>query len=337
MLHQRCLSLFQKALIINSLILSKVWYVAHTLHLSKIVAKKLNASIFQYLWSGMYQPIKRDTLCLPKKEGGLGVHNIIEKANSLLSSSCLKEVLNGVGLSRYYCAIRLSYMVDSGHLDEVCYCPPEHYSIAIDCIRKVYNHKKFPLIKSNDIYKILLPNGKPSVEINYPLNDWVKIWENVNNILIGVEERNFIYRYIHETLATNQRLYMLKIRDNESCERCGDPENAFHIFYFCKTIKCVVDWFENFLKNTCKIDSYNWLKILLFEIQSHSKIDKDTAVLLITNYLYCMWIGRKKGYNVLQIIGFLKGRLCYQRWLIRKRFGNNTKLYITERYENYVF
>ena len=337
MLRQRYLSLFQKAILINSLILSKVWYVAHTLHLRKILAKRINASIFQYLWCGMYQPIKRNTLCLPKKEGGLGIHNVIEKAISLLSSSCLKEVLNGVGLSRYYCIIRLSHMIDPIHLDEVSYCPPVYYSIAIESIRKVYHHKNFPLIKSKDIYQSLLPYATPLMEMNYPLNDWHEIWQNVNHFLIGVEERGFIYRYIHESLATNQRLQLLKIRDNGNCESCGNPENAFHIFYFCKTIKYVVNWFERVVRDTCELESYNWLKILLYDIKGKSRKDRNTTIILITTYLYCLWISRKKGHNISQSIGFLKGRLYYQRWLMRNIFGNNIKLYITTKYQDYVF
>ena len=62
MVSNRCLTIFQKAIIINSLLLSKVWYLAHTLPLSKMYSQKINSLIFRYLWRSNYHPLRRETL-----------------------------------------------------------------------------------------------------------------------------------------------------------------------------------------------------------------------------------------------------------------------------------
>ena len=80
-----------------------------------------------------------------------------------------------------------------------------------------------------------------------------------------------MYRYIHETLATNQRLYMLKIKDNSDCEKCGESEHQLHIFYFCKSIKYCVNWFQKILLKVCELCSYKFLEIVLYNIVLKNK------------------------------------------------------------------
>lgn len=115
-------------------------------------------------------------------------------------------------------------------------------------------------MKSKYIYKVVIGRFKPLVEENYPLLRWKKIWENLHNSVIGVKERDFLYRYLHETLATNKRLELLKKRDNGNCCRCGDAEYSLHVFYFCKDIKVIVNWLKVKLSQVCKISSKEFLK-----------------------------------------------------------------------------
>ena len=124
MLSQRYLTLYQRTVIVNSLILSKVWYLSHTPPLSKSDIQKINATIIKYIWGGMYRPIKRNTLYLPKLNGGLGLISVEEKSNSIFIASCLKNILNNIGLSRYYCTIRLSYVIQLTVLNETAYYTP---------------------------------------------------------------------------------------------------------------------------------------------------------------------------------------------------------------------
>ena len=90
MLSSRLLSLFQKAIIINVLILSKVWYICHVFPLGRNHAKQIEKHIFHYLWNGCYQPIKRDSLYLDKYSGGIGILNVYHKAEAILVNTYLK-------------------------------------------------------------------------------------------------------------------------------------------------------------------------------------------------------------------------------------------------------
>ena len=193
----------------------------------------------------MYQPIRRNTLCLPKNKGGLGIINVYDKATSILSCTCLKAILNNIGFSHFYTKIRLSHMIKTSNIQEVSFTSPLPYTVAINTIRQMYHHQNFPNLRSKHVYLNIFQKCTPAIEENYPLFNWKRIWERINNPFIGINEREFLFKYMHETLATNQRLEMLKIRDNGKCNKCGEAEYSLHIFYFCRDIGIIVKWFQD--------------------------------------------------------------------------------------------
>ena len=74
-LHNRRISLFQRAAYANSCILSKVWYLSHIYPLTGLYAKNINSILFRYVWCGGYEPIRRTTIFKPKYLGGIGLIN----------------------------------------------------------------------------------------------------------------------------------------------------------------------------------------------------------------------------------------------------------------------
>ena len=71
---QRNLSLKGKTIVINTLILSKLWLMANTFPIPKDLIPEINKIMFGYLWKGSgAEPIARETLFLPRDGGGLGI------------------------------------------------------------------------------------------------------------------------------------------------------------------------------------------------------------------------------------------------------------------------
>ena len=86
-LSARRLTLYQRAVVINSFLLSKVWYIAHTYPLPKKYSDLLTTEIFNYLWQSKLNPIKRDAVYQIKSKGGLGIFNVFLKAKCILTST----------------------------------------------------------------------------------------------------------------------------------------------------------------------------------------------------------------------------------------------------------
>ena len=72
--NQRHLSLKGKTIIINTILLSKLWYVGNVSPIPKDLLPEINKIIFQFLWNNKNpEPIARETLFLPRERGGLGI------------------------------------------------------------------------------------------------------------------------------------------------------------------------------------------------------------------------------------------------------------------------
>jgi hypothetical protein len=79
----RQVSLYGKANIANTIILSKLWHVIRVVPLPKDVLKKLKSLIYQFVMSGLFPPLKGNSFFLPRDQGGLGLIDIGAQQNAL--------------------------------------------------------------------------------------------------------------------------------------------------------------------------------------------------------------------------------------------------------------
>ena len=185
-LYGRKLTLFQRTLVINSKILSRVWYISQVYPMPVEVGKRLEQYIFKYLWHGNYQSVNRSTMHLRKCNGGSGIINVAVKARVLFFMSCYKCMVNrlmGVELVAYFCQIRLSYLIEFGKLNcSAMMCAP-YYNDVVTMLRTVVKMKGYPCLKSKQVYWFMVTDEAftTKIESNYPLFNWKVIWENLNN------------------------------------------------------------------------------------------------------------------------------------------------------------
>ena len=74
-------------MIINTFALSGLWYTGSVVPLPAWAEKKINQIIFDFLWSGKNEQIKREVCYLPYELGGLKVVNVALKCKALLAKS----------------------------------------------------------------------------------------------------------------------------------------------------------------------------------------------------------------------------------------------------------
>jgi len=79
----RTLSLKGKAMIINMLGASGLWYTAKVINMLDWVDTRVSKAIWTFLWNGKTEQVKRDTCRLPWQHGRLSVVNPLEKSRTL--------------------------------------------------------------------------------------------------------------------------------------------------------------------------------------------------------------------------------------------------------------
>lgn len=77
--RQRTLTLNGKAIVINSLIMSKLWYLVTVQTVPLYIEKEIRSTIQNFMWDGKIPKIAYHILIQGKSAGGLGILDIIEK------------------------------------------------------------------------------------------------------------------------------------------------------------------------------------------------------------------------------------------------------------------
>ena len=82
--RSRALSFSGRAVVLNSLALSKIWYIASVIAMPKSGLKELNTRIFIFFWAFKKDLVARKVLHHSKSEGGFSVVSVELKIHSLL-------------------------------------------------------------------------------------------------------------------------------------------------------------------------------------------------------------------------------------------------------------
>ena len=82
--RSRALSFSGRAVVLNSLALSRIWYVASVVAMPKSVLKELNTRIFNFFWAGKKARVARKVLHHSKSQGGFSVVSVELKIHCLL-------------------------------------------------------------------------------------------------------------------------------------------------------------------------------------------------------------------------------------------------------------
>ena len=170
---------------------------------------------------------------------GLDVKNVFLKAQSIMSSTFLKQFMkpNENELLKYYCAIRVNPLLDVREIPHnVSYVNPEYLSEPITIIRKLKNFKTFPIVNSNNIYDCLLPKCQPLIQSKIVIN-WKSTWHNLNFKYINLSERDILFKHLHGILTTKLRLFNIKQVASPLCNRCNIIEDNLHMFSLCSKVK----------------------------------------------------------------------------------------------------
>ena len=302
LISNRFFTLYQKAVLINSLLASKLWYVSHVYPLPMKFAVLINKEIFHFLWGSYANPLKRDVLYNKKVNGGIGLLNIYQKSKSILVSTVMKSFLNSERdeLVRYYMANKIGIIFNILNLPRTqSHGNTPYFEFTVDAIKKCSSHKNFPNLRSKDIYETIMPMCKPNVELLYPNYDWKNIWIHLNFRYINVHDRNVIYKYIYEILPTNKRRYQIQQKDSPLCERCQVEESNIHKFYYCSKVQNCIVLLRKIIFYICGLQVDSLLQILMFEFPKVDKRNVNSLCVIISSYIACVWYNRENNDNLI--------------------------------------
>ena len=188
-----------------------------------------------------------------------------------------------------------------------------YFEFSIDTIKKCRWHKKFPNLRSKDIYEVISPQCKPNIECLYPNFDWKNIWMKLDFKYINIQDRNVLFKYMYEILPTNKRLMQIKKRDSSLCEVCNVEESNIHKFYYCFLVQDCIFMIKRLIFYICGVNFESLLKVLMLDIPKIDKRNVNSLVIIISSYIACVWFNREKLDTI---------KICYKAKFIRDQRMN---------------
>ena len=225
--NQRHLSLKGKTMIINTILLSKLWYVCSVFPLPKNLIPEINKIIFKFLWNNENpEPIARETFVLPRERGGLGVLVPSIESQALRIKYLLKlgkENINSIWtyLGRYWVASKIhnftpewNFLKKSNYPKNYNPYIPTYYEHIIKLTKTYIKEIKNKSIAAKSIYNTIINN----VTKNYLLAnearwnlinkqglEWKQIWLNVFSAYNTPYEKNLYYKILHRVIYVNHK------------------------------------------------------------------------------------------------------------------------------------
>ena len=274
----RHLSLKGRSLIVNTLALSKIWYLGTIVRPLKKDITKIKSLIFKFIWDGSMEQVSRDTLYLPVWRGGLGILEPWRQMQAL-DLKDFKYIIHKeceylwVYLARYWIGRHIgTHHLDWRFLSHNNNKPhSQHYPFFYEDFVKLIpkdvavftetplQTKNIYIFLQNSYYKKEYPHSnKTLVEMKGPQQwnretifsipwnqGWQMSYRGYNSYII----QDCTWKLRHHIHMTNFRLhtkfkYLAKrFSPNKLCGICNQVETALHAFANCSVANRIWRYF----------------------------------------------------------------------------------------------
>ena len=286
---------------------SKLWYVCQALPLPAKFAKKFEALIRSFIWTGKLEKLALDEIKNNREEGGLGVVCIRSKADALfLRQTCrliASPQYNSFQHVKYWVGLNLGEVLPDMQPGAHAVIVPEYFqhlqklfleSHALEII----NIERLNSVPAKKIYEDFTSSfPHPKVIYKYENLPWNDIWVRLNHPVLTSKMRDIMFLVIHNILPTRDRLHRLNMSDNAMCKKEDGLEDVEHLFTGClrtqvawawtrrKIMHLLPDWVTQFPSN-----------FELLHLAYEALLNRE-ILWLISTYCSYVWIEKIKGGN----------------------------------------
>ena len=303
----RKLSYFGKAKLCNVMILPTIWYLATIFPPNKDILKTIERIIFSFVWERKQDKINRQTMCLPVKEGGIGLVNIQCKYLALFLAQMMKIYLNvktpWVNFGHMYLGLILrkyeGYTFTNNDHPHRLIIEPGFYMEIKNALGKISQAKPDFTLQSNytskTFYKLLMEtkNVKPKCIDKDPNIDFKILFSQLEKSLIDPLALNLTFQMIHGVVPVADKLYKMGMRVGPDCRFCTySRETIEHLFIHCANNHLAKHWLQRVCFDALgHAITANDIRFGPVDTTSgHSKI----ILMFISEYRLAVWVLRNR-------------------------------------------
>ena len=157
------------------------------------------------------------------------------------------------------------------------------------------------------------------------------MWNNLCSVLILPNERETLFRYLHEIVPTKKRLKDIRAIASSVCEYCIHEESNTHVVYQCERYKENVRWFKTILQRFCDIRDPQLLRLSFLETPKLNRKSRNATVFFLSTYIVGMWQARGNNMDPGACTNFIKGKIMQKQRLIKCFLGDKMENIFTSK------
>ena len=303
----RSLSFPGKALIVNTLGLSRLVYLARVFVPPTWVLGRVDALIWPFLWGSKIETISRNTCFLKVKHGGVNIVNFRLKAQSLRLAG-MASTLNSPEdasffLCKYFVGRRCSFLRPEwfflrDNSAPSANSPTAFYEACLETYRKAGNSE----LSSKILYTRLL-----AIDASPPIlpRPWTQVigpgfslddhWSLVRDPFTENSKNDIIWLITLRAVKVRDSLHAWGYIPSATCASCPRRETIDHCFLHCPRVKRVWAQFTPILSLVLGGQFVvNLLTVFFFRWPSVDPKRARIARHLVKSVLYGVWIFRNK-------------------------------------------
>ena len=357
--RRRSLSFKGKALVINALALSRVWYVASLIHMPGWVASKLVQLIFHFFWGGKRDLVRRSVVVQPPGQGGFSVVDVQQKVSSLLVQWVRRFIssyanwshfltfwffsvfncsaldvfsrpfaFSPLALPPFYQSLLLSWRNVNGSFSVARSClvmgspSPEHALPAVSMSAKsCYLY----LLSVNPSPRHCVAKFRPRFGDLY----WPTTWKSLSLFPLDRPVIDLNWKIAYGVLYTADRLISFGYGFDPACF-CSSPiESAPHLFYECSLAQSVLSWLQSPMFKCSPLLPSLSVRHVLFGFSPDELVSVPRIFVYLLNVCkFCIWLARNNFRfrdtrpGAIVVIGQVKARVAFYLPLYFKRFSS---------------
>lgn len=275
----RRLNLFEKIIVLNTYLLSKLWYIAQVIPPSNVHLAQIKKTTGYFLWGNhRIFKIERSQLYLHLLKGGL---NLIDP-----ETQCKSLFVRGLLFKNN--TVYNHYLMSTDNLKGLSLNTQRF-------IQKAKEIKNQPhLVTNKQMYDYMIDklNIEVKVEKKYPQIQWEQVWENINQNFLTLSSRSTLYEIFNDIIPNKIKLFNnISNTENYLCDVCGKPDNNIHRIINCTKTKIIWKWvteivkkrfriqvesphlilYYGIAKNNCKMKAALWLvcEAIAYNVKNH--------------------------------------------------------------------
>ena len=320
--RQRILSFRGRALVINALALSRVWYVASLIHMPPWVLGELLRLLFSFFWKGKKDLVARAVVVQAPSVGGCSVVDVKLKVQSLLVQWVRRFVMSQSSWSGFL-GFWFHSVFNSSPLEvfsrPFAFSPralPPFYQSLLLAWRAVdgsFSRSRSALVmastdphqfalassmsaKSAYLYLLSVHFVPPHCEEKFlPLYGslyWPTTWRQLSFCPLDRPVIDVAWQVAHAVLYTADRLVSFGYDYDPNCF-CGALETPSHLFFECALAQSVLGWIQSLMFRASSLCPSLLCRHVLFGFSaSELAVVPRVFVYLLNLAKYFLWRAR---------------------------------------------